>query len=670
MRCGLGPSRARTTECGSPAECRSGSPGGTHFLKGAPKFEIWTDHQNLQYFREPQKLNLRQARWFTELAEYDFTLHHRPGRTNIIAAKPSRRGKPKGGVKDNVDIVLLHPDRFRQLAEEHNDELGVIIRALGFGDEDDMLDEIRRKHANRDDLVRKALAAGNKEFAELNDIVEYRGKVYVPKDRSLRERIVRAFHDTPIAGHPGHFKTQELVYRHYWWPGMAGYIRRYVEACDICQRIKPRNGPLAGPLHPNEPPPRPWEVVSADIIGPLPESFGFNAIFVVVDRHSKLVIICPTHVTVTSEGVSRLYRDYVFKRFGLFKKLISDRGPQFVSAFARDLYKLLGIEANPSTAYHPQTDGQTERENAEIEKYLRAWINARQDDWADWLSLAEFTINNRVSSATHESPFFVNHGRHPRMGFEPRRAVTNESAGQFAKRMEKTWQETQAALTKAAELMKTQYDRRRGPSRQHKVGDLVWLESTNLKLAVPAKKLAERRYGPFKILEKLGHASFKLELPEAWKNLHPVFHESLITKYVGPFARHQERAPPPPPTIVDDHEEYEIEEILDSRKFGRGVSYLVKWVGYGREHNSWIPRKHLGNAAGALEDFHKKHPGKLRHLFEDDPPSPRTVFPRSLFPPDFFARQHTEGIDFSLPDPATAARVALQREVTSSTAQA
>ena len=110
-----------------------------------------------------------------------------------------------------------------------------------------------------------------------------------------------------------------------------------------------------------------------------------------------------------------------------------------------------------------------------------------------------------MSSATHESPFFVNHGRHPRMGFEPRRAVTNESAGQFAKRMEKTWQETQAALTKAAELMKTQYDRRRGPSRQHKVGDLVWLESTNLKLAVSSKKLAERRYGPFKILKKLGH---------------------------------------------------------------------------------------------------------------------------------------------------------------------
>src|SRR5690606_32153426 len=145
------------------------------------------------------------------------------------------------------------------------------------------------------------------------------------------------------------------------------------------------------PLQPNEVPSLPWAIVSVDLIGPLPESKGFDAIMVVVDRFSKKIEAIPTNVELSSLGAAKHFRDYVFKHHGLPRKVISDRGPLCVSNFMKDLMKLLTIEGNPSTAFHPQTDGQTERINQEIAQYLRIFINQRQDDWADWLPLAQFS---------------------------------------------------------------------------------------------------------------------------------------------------------------------------------------------------------------------------------------------------------------------------------------
>ena len=138
--------------------------------------------------------------------------------------------------------------------------------------------------------------------------------------------------------------------------------------------------PAAGPLHPHTAPSRPWEVISVDMIGPLPESLGYTSILNIVCLFSKQVISIPTNIELSSMGWAKLYRDHVYCHHGLSRKIISDRGPQFVSKFLKDLYALLGIEGNPSTAYHPQTDGQTEQINQEIEQYLRIFINYHQSD--------------------------------------------------------------------------------------------------------------------------------------------------------------------------------------------------------------------------------------------------------------------------------------------------
>ena len=168
-------------------------------------------------------------------------------------------------------------------------------------------------------------------------------------------------------------------------------------------------------------------------------------------------------------------------------------------------------------------------------------------------------------------------------------------------------------MTQAAEKAKSHYDLRRRSARSYKPNDLVWLEATNLKEVRPSKKLSAKRYGPFKILAKVGESAYQIELPDNWQLLHPVFNESLLTPYVKPAFPSQQKPLPPPPDVVGEELEYEVEKILDSRtrRAGRNpfTEFLIAWKGYGPEHNQWIKKKDLF-ARELLADFHKKYPQK------------------------------------------------------------
>lgn len=158
--------------------------------------------------------------------------------------------------------------------------------------------------------------------------------------------------------------------------------------------------------------------------------------------------------------------------------------------------------------------------------------------------------------------------------------------------------------------MKQQYDSKKKEARTYREGENVWLETTNLKLNRPSKKLAERRLGPFKIIQKIGNSSYKLQLPSSWKSIHSTFNESLLTPYVEASFKSQKKPKPLPPDLIEGEKEYEIENIHDSRKKGRGIQFLIHWKGYPSEEDSWEPRRHLDHAKKLLQDFHRKYPNK------------------------------------------------------------
>ncbi|VDC04529.1 unnamed protein product [Peniophora sp. CBMAI 1063] len=242
-----------------------------HYLLGtAEPFDIWTDHQNFTYFREARKLNRRQARWFTELQDYYFVLTHRPGKTMGKPDALSRDAVRNEGLHDNENVVLLKPELFRLLLIQ-----ATVVDVQGM--DHTFFERIRDSNAAVDDKVSKALAEDKQHlrWSQHEDGVIISGTaLYVPCDDTLSADILKAHHDTPMAGHPGKMKMYNLIRSNYFWPGLRYDIKRYTKSCSVCQTVKIDLQPHHAPLHPHDPPTAPWEVIGVNFIGPLPESEG------------------------------------------------------------------------------------------------------------------------------------------------------------------------------------------------------------------------------------------------------------------------------------------------------------------------------------------------------------------------------------------------------------
>jgi len=196
------------------------------------------------------------------------------------------------------------------------------------------------------------------------------GRVYVPNNKKLREEILKGHHDPADIGHPGQHKMLELLKRTYWWPGIKEDVKKYVQGCFKCQQNKVQHQRKAGELHLLEIPEEPWQDISIDMIGPLPKSNRMDVIVVIMDRFTKMIRLKATTTNISLEGIARIYRDEIWKIHGVPRTILSDRGPQFASKFMKDFTNVLGTKRKLSTAYHPQTNGQTERINQEIGTFL------------------------------------------------------------------------------------------------------------------------------------------------------------------------------------------------------------------------------------------------------------------------------------------------------------
>lgn len=384
------------------------------WLHGSPlPVSVISDHKNLEYFMSSRVLNRRQARWSLFLSEFNFQLIWGPGHRNV-ADSPSRQADlvPKKGddvLEEQHQTILSakHTQSLFSLSDSLADPTQVVtsVSALTtIAIDNSVLLECFKTTFQDDIKWREALAHRNSDFSAHDGMVFHKGRLFVPA--LLRADIFHSRHDALVAGHPGRDRTLAFMQRDYSWPGMQTYVRCYVQACDVCACIKtPRHKPY-GLLQPLKLPTHPWKSITMDFVVKLPTLHGFESIWVVCDRMTHAAHFVPCKESMTAVELAWLFLDHIFRYHGLPESIISDCGSLFVSHFWKELTTLLQVDHRTSMAYHPQTDGFTERTNQTLKTYLCTAHTSRTTGSTTYqlLSLHSTMLGTCQSSRPHSTP--------------------------------------------------------------------------------------------------------------------------------------------------------------------------------------------------------------------------------------------------------------------------
>jgi transposase InsO family protein len=524
-----------------------------------------------------QQLSQRQARWATFFADFDFVITHRPGVRNGKADLLSRR----------VDYQTIeNPLNFQQLLRESQIAMLEIIN-------------IDIKERIRQETISAEIPEGLQVY---NGIAYHRNKMFIPSTE-LQIEILKHRHDGKAAGHFGIRKTIELVERDFWWPNLRSFVAEYVKTCD-CIRSKASRHKALGTLQPLPIPSRPWASISTDFIVGLPKSNGYDAISVWICRETKMAHFIPCNGTVTANDTTKIFLENIYRLHGLPEEIISDRGPQFIAKFWKRFCQALGITVKLSSAYHPQTNGQTERTNQILEQYLRCYCNYDQNNWAELLSLAEFAYNNSIQQSINCTPFFANYGYHPQGDGLPRALEDRIDIENLWKQDAQERYDTIKQQLEKAQLQQQCQANKKRKEYEFQVGDQVWLRTTNIHTRRPSKKLDYQKIGPFSIVAKIGKVAYQLQLP-ATMNIHNIFHISLLEPYY-PNNIPGRMNPAPMPVEIKGEVEYKVEAILDDRLRHGQRQYLVHWKGYSEAEATWEPSKNISNASEILAKYQQQ----------------------------------------------------------------
>ncbi len=530
------------------------------YIDSRHPFVVRSDNTSVTHLLTKPTLTKKQARWVEELSQYHFSLEHIAGKDNT-ADPLSRR-------------PVLSALTARFTAEQLTGKITQQLSAAYW----------------RDDFF---LDPANREGLECRGGLWFKGsRLVIPADEGLRRAVLEEMHDCPLAAHRGIEKTTERLKRYFWWDGLPDDAREYVRSCPACQRNKPSNQPPAGLLQPIPAPTHRWQQVTMDLITHLPASQqGNDAIFVVVDRLSKFARFIPCRTTSTAADIAMLFLQHIISNHGMPATIISDRDQRWAGFFWSALTKLLGTRLSLSTAYHPQTDGQTERTNRTLEEMLRNYVNGPQDDWESLLPLMQFAYNDSESASTGQTPFFLTYGEHPRSPLTALLPIddTVPAAADFVTDIKTALDRARASIAAAQQRQKQQADKSRRDI-EFAAGDDVYLSTTNIKWLEGAKKLLPP-WIPAKILRKVSAVAYEVELPDHWR-VHPVFHVSLLKPAVrsAKYPREQDSRPGP---VNEDGDQWEAEKIVGERLLKRQQrrtkQYKVRFKGFGPESDLWLP---------------------------------------------------------------------------------
>ncbi|GJU20136.1 putative reverse transcriptase domain-containing protein [Tanacetum coccineum] len=360
---------------------------GTLFVYGT-KCTVYTDHKSLQYILDQKELNMRQRRWIELLSDYDCEIRYHPGKANVVADALSRKDREPIRVRSLVMTVHTNlPER--------------ILNA-----QTDAMKEENVKAENLGRLIKPI-------FETRSDGIQcFEGRIWLPLFGGLRDLIMHESHKSKYSIHPGSDKMYQDLKKLYWWPNMKAEIATYVSKCLTCAKVKAEHQKPSGLLQQPEIPEWKWEKITMDFVSGLPRTpSGYDSIWVIVDRLTKSAHFLPMKKTDSIEKLAQLYLKEIVCKHGVPTSIISDRDSLFTSRFWKSLQEAMGTQLDMSTAYHPETDGQSERTIQTLEDMLRACVIDFGSSWDRHLPLVEFSYNNSYHASIKAAPFEALYGR-------------------------------------------------------------------------------------------------------------------------------------------------------------------------------------------------------------------------------------------------------------------
>ncbi|KAA3474134.1 DNA/RNA polymerases superfamily protein [Gossypium australe] len=540
-----------------------------HYLYGE-KSIVYTDHKSLRYLLAQKDLNLRQRRWIELLKDYDCSIEYHPGKANVVADALSRK------------VVTDLRSMFARLSLFDDGSLLAELQV-----KPTWLDQIKEKQLEDDGLNDRRLQVQNgglEDFSLSSEgVLCFKGKACMPKDVELRQRILRDAHSSPYAMHPGGSKMYRGLREQFWWPGLKREVTEFVGKCLTCQQVKAEHH-----CHlPVKIPQWKWERITMDFVSGLPLTPSKkNSVCVIVDRLSKSAHFIPVRVDYSLQRLAKLYVAEIVRLHGVPVSIISDRDPRFTSRFWRALHQALGTRLDFSTAFHPQSDGQSERVIQILEDMLRGCVLDFSGSWEEYLPLAEFAYNNSYQASIQMAPYEALYGRKCRTPTCWTELGERQVLGpELVTETEDKVKIIRARLKEASDRQKSYADLKR-KDMEFEVGDKVFLKVSPWKKVLrfgQKGKLSPRFIGPYTVLKRVGPVAYQLELPAELSQIHDVFHSD--PSHVVPVAEIEVNS--------DLSFEEEPVQILDRdvKVLRRKSVPLVKvlWRNHGTEEATWEP---------------------------------------------------------------------------------